>query len=98
MGKEILVQCYKVEEGKLYIGKMNKSEMKRMRYFESPLEAIDDNLIAHKYWLREQEYKLNNRKEVISRLEEIRNKYINCEDIFPKDNSSFVNIYNGISY
>jgi hypothetical protein len=98
MGKEILVQCYKVEDGKLFIGKMNKTEMKRYRYFESPLEAIDDILDTHKYWLRDQEYKLKKRKEVISKLEEIRNKYINCEDIFPKDDSDFVNIYNGINY
>jgi len=64
-------QAYKVEDGKMLIAQLTKTELKKERFFSSPIDALDNALESHRHLLRNQEYHLKHRKEIVDKLQDV---------------------------
>ena len=81
MKKEIeTIQGYKVDGGSMLITQLTKSEMKKERFFSSPIDALDDALESHRYNLRNEEYHLKHRRAIVYKLQDVKARYLNGDD------------------
>ncbi len=70
------VQCYYIDEEKLYICQLPKSKVDKDGRYQSPLDAINRNIELQNRILRNEEYKVKRRKEIIDDLKNLKDKYI----------------------
>lgn len=80
MEKEKLIQCYKVMDGSFVIAQMTKTKMKRERFYESPISALNDVLDSHKHNLINEELQVRKRKDIIEKLQKCLDDYYSGND------------------
>jgi len=71
-----LIQCYKVDGGELVIANLTKSQMKKERFYNSPIDALNEVITGHELHLSNQEYHLKNRREMIEKFKEAKENYL----------------------
>jgi len=77
MKKEIeLIQCYKVDGGELLIANLTKSQIKKERFYDSPIDALNEVITGHELHLRNEEHRLKNRKKIIEKFKEAKENYL----------------------
>ena len=71
-----LIQCYKIDGGELVIANYTKSQMKKERFFNSPIDALNEVIAGHELHFRNEEYRLKIRKELIEKFKEAKENYL----------------------